>query len=115
MNAEQFKEFMEMMSGRSSSKETNMYGLKAFLDKKTEEVEGHFVKWFLIVEENPTLYLTNIEEVPIKDDDDKVEKTIKDQILELVNNNELTMGQKQQAQEFLLARRDMFTQRLDEW
>ncbi|CAG8796848.1 29262_t:CDS:2, partial [Gigaspora margarita] len=80
-------------------------------DNETEEVEGYFVEWSL-AEENPALYLTNIKEIPIKDDDSEVIKTIEDQIVALVDNNKLTIEQQQQAQEFLLAKRDMFAKDL---
>ncbi|CAG8839770.1 22801_t:CDS:2, partial [Gigaspora margarita] len=70
---------------------------------EAEEVEGWFVEWSLMVEENSALYLTNFKEVPVSDDNS-----------ELVNSNELTIEQQQQAQEFLLAKMDMFAQELDE-
>ncbi|RIB30064.1 hypothetical protein C2G38_2153636 [Gigaspora rosea] len=42
MNAKQFKEFMEMMSGRSSSKETNHVRIKCFFSTEDEDP----IEWF---------------------------------------------------------------------
>ncbi|CAG8846045.1 28768_t:CDS:1, partial [Gigaspora margarita] len=83
-------------------------------DNETEEVEGQFVEWSLSVEENPALYLTSIEEVPVKDDDEREEKTVENKILELVNSKDLTRIQEKQAQEFLLARKNMFARGLND-
>ncbi|CAG8793876.1 24733_t:CDS:2 [Gigaspora margarita] len=42
-------------------------------DNEAEEVKGYFVEWSLAEKENPALYLTNIEEIPIRDKESKEE------------------------------------------
>ncbi|CAG8780848.1 5735_t:CDS:2, partial [Gigaspora margarita] len=113
MNAEQFKEFIKMMSEKSKVEvpisnngvetlalyqeegEFESEGSKTFdkfeykEDNKAEEVEGYFIEWSVAKEENSALYLTNLKEVLVKDDDSEAEGTIKNKILGLIDKNNL--------------------------
>ncbi|RIB29474.1 hypothetical protein C2G38_2155250 [Gigaspora rosea] len=74
----------------------------------TEGINPHEEEDFY--KENPALYLTNIEEVPTKKDkeDKDKEKSIKELIKEIVNNEELTFQQQSKTKEFLLTEKNLF-------
>ncbi|CAG8542574.1 4497_t:CDS:2, partial [Scutellospora calospora] len=76
--------------------------------EESDEIEGQFLEY----EENPALYLTNIESVPIGDD--KEEKSIEEKIQESIKNDELTPQQQCTVQMFLWSNKDMFAQGLED-
>ncbi|CAG8822167.1 24833_t:CDS:2, partial [Gigaspora margarita] len=78
-------------------------------DEKIEEVEGCFIKEYY--NENPALFLTNIIEVPIEEKEKK--NLVELKIQKIIKNVDLTFQQKQEVEKFLLNKKGMFAQGLE--
>ncbi|CAG8616903.1 11748_t:CDS:1, partial [Scutellospora calospora] len=64
-------------------------------------------------EENPALYLTNIEEMPSGNDEDN-EKFSEEKLGKFLNNEELSKTQKEKIKNLLKQEKDLFARNLND-
>ncbi|CAG8738375.1 38825_t:CDS:2, partial [Gigaspora margarita] len=78
--------------------------------EEVDEVEDRFIEEYQ--EENPALFLTNVIEVPIEEHEE--ENSVESKIQQTIKNNDLTPQQSQEVKEFLLSKRKLFAQGLED-